>query len=243
MSRTSLILGISIALLAGCAPQAPPTAQESAELAALGERWMETFEAGDMDGLVGLYTEDAIFLPPNGELIRGIDGVREHLQALKDTGLKGDLETLEAMVAGDLGYRLGTFTLTTPDGEVADRGKYIEIWRQVGGEWKIASDIYNSDLAAGPAGTYLIGVHEVGDADTWLAAWNQSTERREQFARHGVAGVRTFQGPESANTTGLLIDVVDMDAFQAFLASDEGVAAAAADTVQMDTLTLVTEVR
>ena len=38
--------------------------------------------------------------------------------------------------------------MSGPDGELADRGKFIEIWRLVDGEWKITNDIFNSDLPA-----------------------------------------------------------------------------------------------
>jgi hypothetical protein len=32
------------------------------------------------------------------------------------------------------------------DGTTGDRGKFIEIWRQVDGEWKISNNQFNSDL-------------------------------------------------------------------------------------------------
>ena len=63
-----------------------------------------------------------------------------------DSGLVLELETIEATVSGDVGYNFGTFTLHTPDGRLEDRGKFIEIWRLVDGEWKISNDIFNSDL-------------------------------------------------------------------------------------------------
>lgn len=238
MRRVSGVV-LSIALLAGCAA---PGAQESAEIAAGAEAWQERFQAADMDGLVSLYTEDARLLPPNGEMVSGHEAIRADFQAMIDAGLTGELQTIEAMAAGDLGYRVGTYVLNTQDGELADRGKYIEIWRRVNGEWKISNDIYNSDLPATPEGTVLIGTHEVGDAATWLAAWMDSDVRREQFARNGVASVRVFQSPEQENLTGLMLVVSDMEAFQAFLSSEEGMAAAAEDTVDLKTLQLVAAV-
>lgn len=237
--RSSLIVVLSLALLTGCAA---PSAQESADIAAMADAWQEALNAGDLEGVVALYAEDARFMPPNGEMGTGHDAIRADIQGLIDAGLTGELETVEAMAAGDLGYRLGTYTLSTADGQVADKGKYIEIWRQRGGEWKITADIYNSDMPAFPQGTLLMGIHEVGDAATWLAAWQESDARRAQFAANGVAGVRAFQSPEDANLTGLLLDVADMEAFQTWLQSEEGQAAAAEDTVKMDTLKLVAAV-
>lgn len=235
--------GWSAALVAvsmiGCAA---PQAQDSSEIAARAEEWVAGFNAGDVDAVVGLYTEDARLMPPNGETVRGHDAIRADFQAMVDSGLSGTMETLEAMAAGDLGYRVGTYTLNTPDGTVADRGKYIESWRLVDGEWKITNDIYNSDLEAGPAGTLVIGTHEVGDPEVWLAAWLGGDARREQFAEHGVASARVFQDPENQAMTGLLLDVVDLEALQTFLQSEEGAAAAAEDTVDLSAVTLLYEV-
>lgn len=239
MKRLSWGFVILLTVTVGCAQ---PQAQESSEIAARAEEWSELFNAGDIDGVVGLYAGDARLLPPNGETVQGHEAIRADFQAMVDAGLTGTLETTEAMVAGDLGYRVGTFTLNAPDGSVADRGKYIETWRLVDGEWLITNDIYNSDLPAGPAGELMIATHEVGDGAVWLAAWQDGDVRRTQFASHGVASARVFQHPENSDLTGLLLDVVDMEAFEAFLQSEEGAAAAAADTVDLSNVVVLHEV-
>lgn len=137
---------------------APPAAQESPDVAVKAQEspdhvakaavWEQNFNAGDIDGIVALYTEDARLLPPDAEMSQGLDAVRATFGGLIDAGLTGTLNTTEAMVAGDIGYRFGTFSLQAPDGSEAYRGKYMEIWRQVGGEWKISADIWNSDQPA-----------------------------------------------------------------------------------------------
>jgi ketosteroid isomerase-like protein len=230
--------GLAVAIV-GCAQ---PRGQESAELAARADEWQVHFSSGNVDGVADLYAEDARLLPPNGEMRQGPAAIRAELEGMIEAGLTGTLETVEAMTAGDLGYRVGTFTLDAADGSQADRGKFIEIWRRIDGEWKITNDIYNSDLEAGPAGELMIATHEVGDAEVWLAAWLGSETRRSQFADHGVASARVFQHPDNQAMTGLLLDVVDPEAFQAFLQSEEGAAAAAADTVDLEEVVVLQEV-
>jgi hypothetical protein len=160
-----------------------------------------------------------------------------------DAGLTASLTTVEAVVAGDIGYRIGTYSLEAPDGSMVDSGKFIDTWRQVGGEWMISTDIWNSDLpAGGPTGTTLAIAHQVGDPERWLAAWQGPDSRRALFAEHGVAQVRVFQSPENPNLTGLLVDVTDMEAFHTFLDSEAGRAAAAEDTVDFDTIQFLSEV-
>ena len=55
--------------------------------------------------------------------------------------------------------------------------------------------------------------------------------------------MRVFQSPDNPNLTGLLIDVADMDKFQAFLDGEEGTAAKAADGVKDETLQILAEVK
>ena len=42
-------------------------------------------------------------------------------------------------------YKLAVAPKGTPQ---TDAGKYVVVWRKVGGEWKAAADIFNSDLPA-----------------------------------------------------------------------------------------------
>jgi ketosteroid isomerase-like protein len=221
----------------------PPAAQESSELAAKADAWETALNAGDVDAIVALYTEDCRLMPPGAALVEGHAAVREIFGGMIDAGITGELETVEAMVAGDLGYRVGTYTLMTVEGMEVDRGKYIEVWRQVGGEWKITNDVWNSDLPGGSEGTTLSITHEVNDAARWLAAWQGADSRHEMFAQHGAPSVRVFQSVDNPNLTGLLIDVTDMDALQAFLDSPEGTRAKAEDGVMDPTMRVFMEVK
>ena len=69
--------------------------------------------------------------------------------------LSWQLTKAEASRGGDLGYTVGTYVLTLhdPKGEpVTDRGKYVTVWKkQADGSWKVAADIFNSDLPAAGA--------------------------------------------------------------------------------------------
>ena len=233
--RNLLTLGLILAV-AGCAA---PGAQNSPELAAKADAWAESFNAGDFEGVMALYAEGARLLPPNAPMMTESADIRGVFEGM--AGLQASLETVEAMTAGDIGHRVGTYTLTAADGSVADRGKYVETWRKIDGEWKITNDAFSSDLPPAPHGQLAIGVHPVGDPEVWLAAWG-GEERRAQFAEHGVASVHVFQSKADPAWTGLLLDLTDPAAFQAFLESDEGAAAAAADTVDLSKTVILEEV-
>jgi ketosteroid isomerase-like protein len=60
------------------------------------------------------------------------------------------LSTVEVTELGDTAYEVGSYTMKLqPAGAavVNDNGKYVVIWnRQGDGSWKLAVDIWNSDL-------------------------------------------------------------------------------------------------
>jgi len=223
----ALVLALAFSVTA-CAPQA---ADQSAELAALTDNWENALNAGDVDGLAVVYADDCVIMPPNTEMQVGQAAAREAFGEMIDAGLTGELDTVKAVAAGGVGYHAGSYWLRAPDGTVVDRGKFIEGWQKVGGEWKIVHDIWNSDLAPFASATTLAITHDVKDGDHWLAAWQGENSRHDDFAQHGVANVRVFQNPEAPTQIGILVDVADMEAFHAFLNSEEGAAAKAEDGV------------
>ena len=235
LGALALVLAVSVT---ACAPQ-----DQSAELGAMTNNWENALNGGDIDGLAALYTDDCVLMPPNAELAEGQAAARASFGEMIDAGLTGELNTMVAIAAGGVGYHAGTYTLQAPDGTVVDRGKFMEGWKKVGGEWKIANDIWNSDLAPFAGATTITITHDVKDADHWLAAWQGENSRHNDFAQHGVANVRIFQNPEMQNQVGLVIDVADMEAFHAFLNSEEGTKAKAEDGVKDKGMRMYMEVK
>ena len=219
---------VFVVMATACAPQAT---DQSVELASAAQAWQVAMNAKDVDALAALYTEDCVFMPPNAELGSGHAYVKQDVGGMIEAGLDVELVTMAASAAGGVGYRAGTFTVAAPDGTVADRGKFIEGWKKVDGEWKIKHDIYNSNWDQYASATTVAITHDVKDGDHWLAAWQGENSRHDLFAQHGVANVRVFQNPEKPNQVGLLVAVNDMAAFDAMLNSDEGAAAKAEDGV------------
>jgi ketosteroid isomerase-like protein len=128
---------------------APATRTEDLKptLTAGGSRWMEAFNGHDANAVAARYTQDAVLLPPNEPAVFGRDAIAATHAELFATGdFKIDIEPLETVIDGQLAYVAGRYRLWTDDGTLVDRGKYMEIWRPVNGEWLISRDIYNSSL-------------------------------------------------------------------------------------------------
>jgi len=243
MRISAFLLGCAVLL--GACNQSTMTVDTSLG-AANSEKFMTLLNAGDVDGLVDLYTDDARVMPPNGEMKRGEAAVRAEFGAMIDAGITGTLTSIESSVLGNIGYNLGTYELQMNGGTI-DKGKWMETWeRGKDGVWRISNDIWNSDnpvvMAESKPMTHMVGTHRVKDAARWLAAWRGEDGRRKDFAAHGAPHVHMMQSPDDPNLTGLVIGLEDPAAFEAWLNSDEGKAAADEDSVDMSTLTLLIEV-
>ncbi len=125
-----------------------------AAVRALDETFAHRANAGEVDQLVAAYyANDAQVLPPNAPQVRGRGQIRELFREMLEADA-GDVirETTELHVAGDLGYGIGTYTLAMrhPGREpVRETGKYVLVYRrQPDGTWKVAVDVFSSDLPA-----------------------------------------------------------------------------------------------
>ncbi|NNF42161.1 MAG: nuclear transport factor 2 family protein [Phycisphaerales bacterium] len=141
-----IVCFVALVLVAGCA--ATSSARSGDAIRNRSNLWEAAYDARDVNRLVAMYADDARFMPPHAEAT-GRDGVRTVIGEMMDAGFQLELETLEALTSGDVGYNVGWYTLHTPDGQLEDRGKFIETWRRVNGVWVITNDIFNSDLPAG----------------------------------------------------------------------------------------------
>ena len=83
--------------------------------------------------------------------------------------------------------------------------------------------------------TYLI-THEVDDVDHW---WN-SPKRAEVFGPLGIT-LRTFRDPAGSGKVGLIAEIPDLDAFQAFMQTETAAEAVRHDGVRIDTLLVLQE--
>jgi uncharacterized protein (TIGR02246 family) len=133
------------AVLVMCA--APAMAQSVADIQKLDDAWAAAFNKGDVKAVAAMYAEDAYVLPDKGEMVHGRAAIETFLkgatQQIGDIAIKaGDVQPLGA----DAVREVGTFTLKTKSQPPRDdSGKYVVVWRKIGGQWLLATDIWNSN--------------------------------------------------------------------------------------------------
>ena len=118
-------------------------------IAAANENFMATFKGGDGASMAALYTENGQVLPPNSDFVTSKQAIQGFWQAIFDMGIKEvKLKIVEAEGHGDTAIEVGRYTLKDEGGQVLGKGKYIVIWKQEEGQWKLHRDIFNSSMPA-----------------------------------------------------------------------------------------------
>jgi uncharacterized protein (TIGR02246 family) len=126
---------------------APAVAQNKAMIEKLNEVWTAAFNKGDVAAVAALYTEDAYVLPPGSAIVKGRAAIEAFWRQAAQQMTDAKLTTVDVLPLGRSAAReIGTVTLKTksqPPQEVV--GKYVVVWRKIGRDWKLATDIWNTD--------------------------------------------------------------------------------------------------
>ena len=121
------------------------TSGDEREIRDLVARWMAATKAGDVDAVLGLMTDDVVFLvagqPAFGkqkfaELMRGAPGAPRAL-------IDGRSDIQEVRVSADLAYAWAKLQvdMTPPVGNPIRRaGHTLTVFRKTGGRWLLARD-------------------------------------------------------------------------------------------------------
>ena len=120
-------------------------------IAAANSRLGQALGSGDSAAVVGVYHTEAKLLPPNTPEWTGAGGMGSFALAGQKMGItKASLQTAELLDGGEYVIEKGAYELTAGN-NAFDKGKYIVIWKQEAGEWKLFRDIWNSDNPPPPA--------------------------------------------------------------------------------------------
>lgn len=157
--------GALVLILSSCQkPETPEQAQArmSREVAAarpaidsVARRWERYTAASQPDSLAMLFTEQGEELPPNAKPMVGRPAIQAfQAQQLSVGATTISISTDEVLVNGPLAVSRGGYTLSLTPGAnappgmkpVADTGKYLIHWHQIGGKWLIADVAHSSNL-------------------------------------------------------------------------------------------------
>jgi ketosteroid isomerase-like protein len=115
-----------------------------AEIRIAVDRFMSVFSKGDPVAIANTYTRDAVVAPPVGPIVNGTAGLIEFWKGvLNGPGMQlasydvRDVQSLGIDVASEITEFVATI------GGKRTEGKYLVVWKKVGGEWKLHLDAFN----------------------------------------------------------------------------------------------------
>ena len=167
MTKSLLLVSVAALLLPACRAGEKPAdaATEMNSSAAVDtsadeqairghvDHWQQLVKAKDAAAIAALYTEDGAVMPPNAPIGKGRAAIQQTWTSMMQTpgfDLTITPEQIRVSSSGDMALDRGSYGLkVAPNGTAqTDTRKYVVVWRKVGGEWKAAADIFNSDLPA-----------------------------------------------------------------------------------------------
>jgi len=149
---------VAIGLLASCNKPAEQNAtafdleKAKTAIAELHLKFSDVISKSDSVGYSMMYHSQAVVYPPNMEPLIG----REKLAAFAGMSFRMGIGAVPLQATefwGDQDAMIvsGTYEVKGKDGSSWEKGKFLEIWKDENGEWKIYRDMWNSSNPPPPA--------------------------------------------------------------------------------------------
>jgi ketosteroid isomerase-like protein len=106
---------------------------------------------GEVEVINSYFSEDARIFLPNAELVTGSADIAELNSQYIEYGITEFREETTTLY-GNEQYLIeeGLYYMTYGEDNTVENGKYINIWKPVDGDWKVQSNIWNSNMPAIP---------------------------------------------------------------------------------------------
>lgn len=142
-----LLTLLSIVVLAGCGGDGSQVSTDPAGIRDQADNLQVQFNIRDTAAIGAVYAPNGSLMPPNMEAVTGREAIEAFWAEFLASGNILAIKESQVRASGNIGYRVGTFTIASPHNELVDKGKYIEVWHHMDGGWQLMYDIFNSDRA------------------------------------------------------------------------------------------------
>jgi ketosteroid isomerase-like protein len=218
-------------LMTGCM-QAPQADLDG--LKAMREVWQSAFEAKDSAAIAAIYSADGAVLPPNGETVTGRPAIDVFWKDFLASGIGGEIQDTEVYAQGNVGYKVGRYSITDAGGTVVDEGKYVEIWREVDDQWQLHRDIFNSNRLLAAEETKksrVIVTAEVEDS----AKWEEGFRTHGELLKSMSQSISYFAATDD-NEIAVYSEPADLEKYMEVLESPDTAEAMKSDGIKHDTV-------
>lgn len=122
-----------------------------AQIASSNELFGKSWATGDSTAFAACYATDACINAPNFPRMCGTAAITAFFNGGYAMGIRGVTLTTEDVVGGpEVVAETGTYVMLDSAGNKLEKGKFIVLWKQEKGSWKMYRDIWNSDASPLP---------------------------------------------------------------------------------------------
>jgi len=117
-----------------------------ASISASNKLYGECFATGDSAKFINSYTGDACIYVTNMPKMCGPQAITAFFNGAFKMGIRNLKLTTDEVTGGkEAVVETGGYELFADKNQLLDKGKYIVIWKEENGQWKMHRDIWNSD--------------------------------------------------------------------------------------------------
>jgi ketosteroid isomerase-like protein len=124
----------------------PAGPRDASGVAQISGQWAKEWSAKNLEALIALYADDAVFLPATGTRVTGRAAIRDLFEkALAANASELHLQSKVTEQSGNLAYDSGDYEEKTISGGIArpGRGNYLVVFRRDGkNQWRIVEHMW-----------------------------------------------------------------------------------------------------
>jgi ketosteroid isomerase-like protein len=146
------IIGICMFFFEGCRSKNVNIKAEEDVIRKLEADWTIINKTKDIEKYIDMYASEAVIIAPNAPVCVGTEAIQAKIATIfADTSAvlwdtySWTSEKVEVSGSGDLAYVIGSnqMDIKTPDGIIENKGRGVDIWKKINGEWKAVLSIWN----------------------------------------------------------------------------------------------------
>jgi uncharacterized protein (TIGR02246 family) len=158
-----LAMTMCVLLLAACSQPAPAVTAPKPDLAAeekavreMDARWQKVAQAHDAAGEAAMFADDGVAYREHQDPVVGPAAFQAYVTKFNADNPKGNVtwttDAIRVSESGDLAVQTGEYHFSGlgPKGAGEDKGRFVTVWRKVGGQWKVAHDIGSTTMPEPP---------------------------------------------------------------------------------------------
>ena len=124
-----------------------PPKDVTSEIVEANEVFADLFNAHKGEDIGKLYTENGRLFPSNSPVIEGQEAIGQFWNAVFGMGIdNATLTTVHVESFESTAIEEGAYKLFDANSNQLDEGKYIIIWKNIDGQWRLDRDIFSSNI-------------------------------------------------------------------------------------------------